>query len=162
MRLISSNDIVGHVARWAVQLHPYKRPEGLFMLVHDVSKKCDISFKDGVADLPMRWFGSYQKLLAWLQDETADHPILTVWNTPKSGKADGFASRYGGPKPENDFIDIDALWMNVARCAWDDAAEFEKPPVDSPPALRPTVSYMPVNDMTPWTVFLSDPLTYRK
>lgn len=98
--------------------------------MQDVVKKCEASFKDGVAELPLRWFGSSQKLLAWMQGEMAGHPILTAWNTPRSGKPDGFVSRYGGPKPENDFIDIDALWMNVARCVWDDAEEFEKPSAD--------------------------------
>lgn len=129
MRLISSNDIIGHLSRWAVQQHPYKRPDGLFDLVGDVLNKARLSFNDGVPELPMRWFDSYQNLLEWIHGALDGHPILTAWNTPKSGNADCFVSSFGGPKPENDFIDIHALWMNVARGAWHDAAEFEKPSV---------------------------------
>jgi hypothetical protein len=128
MRLISSNDILGYLSRWSVQQHPYHRPEGLFDLVQEVIAKCRADFKDGIDNLPMHWFGSYRDLLQWLRSAFEGNVTLKAWNTPRSGHTQQyvFSSRYDAPAPEDDFIDIDALWMNVARDVWDDAKEFEK------------------------------------
>lgn len=43
-------------------------------------------------------------------------PICAIWNRPRKGKhMHVFVSRYSAPKPEYDFIDIDALARNVSR-----------------------------------------------
>lgn len=129
MRLIASSDIIGHLSRWAVQQHPYHAPDGLFEFVQVTLSKCGEDFKDGVPILPMRWFASSQELYRWLKRSFDGHATLTVWNTPRPGhtRQHIFSSRYDGPAPEDDIIDIDALWMNVARGVWDDAKESDKP-----------------------------------
>lgn len=127
MRLIGSSDIIGQLARWAVQQHPYHAPDGLFELVQEVLAACRRDFKDGIDGWPTRWFDSSQSILGWLKDTFGDHATLRAWNTPRSGHTEHvFVSRYGGPDAADDFIDTDALMMNVARCAWEDAAEFER------------------------------------
>lgn len=129
MRLVSANDIIGQLALNAVKQHPYHAPEGLFDLVHEVSAACRRDFKDGIKDFHTRWFESSRDLYLWVRSILpAEQPILRAWNTPRSGHTDHvFVSRYGGPIPDHDFIDIDALWMNVASGAWRDSEEFEKP-----------------------------------
>jgi hypothetical protein len=126
-RLISANDVIGQLALNAVKQHPYHAPEGLFELVQEVLAACRRDFKDGITDFYTHWFDSSHDLHKWLKTILPDeHSILKAWNTPKSGHTRHvFVSRYG-PKPEDDFIDIDALRMNIASGVWRDAAEYEK------------------------------------
>lgn len=128
MRLISSNDIAGQLARWAVTQHPYHAPDGLFELVQEVLGLCRRDFKDGVETLPMRWFESCNDICRWLKEALGEeHATLKLWNTRRNKRhGHGFVSRYDGPSPEDDFIDIDALLGNVAMGAWRDAEEHEK------------------------------------
>lgn len=129
MRLITAHDIAGYLARWAVQQHPYHAPEGLFEVVQSVLDKARADFKEMADPLPMHWFASYGDLKAWLSEALANDRRVTTWNVPRSGRHHGSfvaVSRYGGPAKEDDFIDIDALVINVARDVWDDALEFEK------------------------------------
>jgi len=130
MRLITSKEIVGQIARHAVQQHPFNAPEGLFELVQDVLGKSRADFPDGVPELPMRWFKDSSEIEIWLRDGFTGHQTLEAWNTPKSrhGAQIVFSSRYGGPAPEDDFIDIDALWRNVSRATWSDAEEVSANP----------------------------------
>lgn len=128
MRLIGSSDIIGHLALNAVKQHPYHAPDGLFELAQEVIGLCRRDFKDGIEGWETRWFESSHDLYHWVRSILPDdHPILTAWNTPKSGHTGHvFVSRYGGPTPEDDFIDIDALRTNVAMGAWLDSEEYEK------------------------------------
>jgi len=129
MRLITSKDILGQMARWAVQQHPFHEPTGLFEVCRLIDEKARAEFKDSVPGLPMRWFKDSWELRDWLRAILADHPALTAWNTPRSGPAGGgfiAVSRFDGPAPEDDFIDLDALLINVSRDAWDDAEDFDK------------------------------------
>jgi hypothetical protein len=128
MRLIGSSDIMGQLALNAVKQHPYHAPEGLFDLVQEVLALCRRDFKDGIEGWETRWFESSNAVYRWLKDALGeDHTTLKAWNTPKSGHTGNvFMSRYGGPAPHDDFIDIDALLQNVAMGAWRDSAEYEK------------------------------------
>jgi hypothetical protein len=128
MRLVTSHDILGHMARWAVQQHPYHEPVGLFEVCKFIEDEAGKHFKDGVPSLPMWWCEDMWALNRWLHEMLDDHPTLTRWNTPRSGHTQQIvgSSRYDGPAPEDDFIDIDALLRNVARCVWDDAEEHER------------------------------------
>ena len=43
-------------------------------------------------------------------------PEIEAWNRPRSGhNKHVFVSRYGGPPPDDDFIDLDALAWNAAH-----------------------------------------------
>jgi hypothetical protein len=128
MRLISANDVFGHMAMWAVKQHPFHEPPDLFEVCKSIREAAVKDFPDGAPSLPMRWFEDARDLSHWLQTALAGHPTLLLWNTPRSGHNQQyvFSSRYGGPAPEHDFIDIDALLGNVARGVWKEAEEFEK------------------------------------
>lgn len=128
MRLITSKDILGQMARWAVQQHPFHAPDGLFEVCNLIDDQAAKHFKDSVPGLPMQWFADSWEIRDWLRAALKDHPTLTAWNTPRSGHNSNIAiSRFdSGPRPEDDFIDIDALMLNVSREAWKDAEEFDK------------------------------------
>jgi len=122
-RLLTSSDIIGALACWAVRQHPFHKPDGLFELCEFICSRAQSEFKDGAPALPMRWFDEERAISRWLNDILDGHPTLRAWNTPKSGHTQQhvFTSRYGGPKPEDDFIDLDALLWNTARSAWERA-----------------------------------------
>lgn len=117
-RLITDNQLIGWFAHWAVRQHPYHRPDGLFDLVDCISAAAQ-AWPDGVKSLPMWRVSGWLEIEAWLREALKDHPILTAWNTPRSGHTRNVAtSRYWTVKPEDDFIDIDALLRNVALSTW--------------------------------------------
>lgn len=118
-RLITHKDVVGQLARWAVQQHPYGAPEGLFELGAKIAEVAQ-SWEIGPPSLKMREFAGWLEFERWLADVLLDHPILKAWNTPRSGHDAPFVavSRYWSVKPEHDFIDIDALLRNVSRSVW--------------------------------------------
>lgn len=129
MRLITATDIIGQMARFAVSQHPFLAPNGLFEVCQLLGDKAREQFKDTVVDLPMQWFKDSWEISTWLRSVLDGHPTLTAWNTPMSGPtANGwvFVSRYDWPTPEDDFIDIDALFINVSREAWNAADDFAK------------------------------------
>jgi hypothetical protein len=121
--LITHKEIVGYMAHWAIRQHPYGRPEGLF----DVTDALTAAAQDwpvGPPSLKMWEVNGSGEILTWLKWALSEHPVLTQWNTPRSGHTQAwvFTSRYGGPKPDDDFIDIDALLGNVALSVWRTAA----------------------------------------
>lgn len=127
MRLITSKDILGQMARWAVQQHPFHEPLGLFEICKMIDETAEKQFPDSVPGLPMRWFEDSHEIRRWLHDTLDNHPTLVAWNTPRSGHTHNIGiSRYDGPAPEDDFIDLDALMINVSREAWNSAEEFDK------------------------------------
>lgn len=128
MRLITSKSIMGQMARWAVELHPFHEPTGLFEICGLIDRRATDDFKDGPPFLPMRWFDDAMEIDRWLHAVLDNHPTLMIWNTPRSKHTQSivFSSRYDRPSPEDDFIDLDALLRNVALHAWRDAEEFER------------------------------------
>ena len=118
-RLVTHKDVVGQLARWAIQQHPYGAPEGLFELSAKIAEAAQ-SWDIGPPSLKMREFEGWLEVERWIADVLLDHPILKAWNTPRSGHDAPFVavSRYWSVKPEHDFIDIDALLRNVARSVW--------------------------------------------
>ncbi len=124
--VITVTMIEGQFARHAVIQHPYKTPQGLFELVELIGRYASQNWVGGSSDLPMKTFAHPVKIEAWLrqifQDPIAEH-ILKTWNTPHSQHKQDivFSSRYDEPKPEDDFIGIDALLRNTALEAWREA-----------------------------------------
>jgi hypothetical protein len=121
--LITHKEIVGHMACWAVRQHPYGRPEGLY----DVTDALCAAAQDwpvGPPSMKMRHMSGSQEIEVWLRSALHEHAVLKQWNTPRSGHTQPwvFSSRYGGPKPDDDFIDIDALLRNVALSVWREAS----------------------------------------
>lgn len=123
-RLVTHNNVIGCMARWAVAQHPYARPEGLFDLGDKVTAAAQ-SWDIGPPSCKMREFTDWREFEKWLISALADDPILKQWNTPRSGHTQQIVatSRYWGPKAEDDIIDIDAWVRNVARSVWATAGE---------------------------------------
>lgn len=127
--LITASDAIGAMAYWATRQHPYGRPAGLFEITDTMRAAATQNWPDGVSSLPMLWVEDWRDVERWLREALDNHPVLTNWNTPKSGHTQQvvFSSRYDAPRPEHDFIDIDALLRNVALMVWRGAcAEKER------------------------------------
>lgn len=103
--------IVAHFAGWAVKLSPYACPDDLPEVLTGLT-----------AALEAKWPGEPYVFMP--HDEVSDllrefiytHPKVRLWNERKNGNAAPFqAVSIHFPKgdPDNDFIDLDALWMNV-------------------------------------------------
>ncbi|HXJ61874.1 MAG TPA: hypothetical protein VNU68_34985 [Verrucomicrobiae bacterium] len=118
-RLITDSEVVGQIAMWAVRQHPYGQPNGLFELCEAVREAAK-AWPDGVPSLRMWRVGGWLELERWLRPIFDAHWAPTEWNKPRSGHTVQimFTSRYDTPKPEHDFIDIDALLRNVAMGVW--------------------------------------------
>ncbi len=117
---ITDKQLRGHLAMAVCRQHPYRSVAG----VDEVGALIDARAKAedwlGTDELRMKDFADWLEVEKWLVSVMWDHPQLTAWNTPKSqhGAQVVFSSRYGGPRPEDDFIDIHALVRNVALSAW--------------------------------------------
>ncbi|MEL6568196.1 MAG: hypothetical protein AAFQ22_07240, partial [Pseudomonadota bacterium] len=116
--------ICGHLAMWVVRQHPYGLADG----VDEVNKILmqtaeDLEDWDHFAGMTGKEFSDFWEIFNWVDDVLKDHPQLKRWNAPKSGHSAEFVvrSRFGAPKPEDDFIDIDALFRNAALGAWREA-----------------------------------------
>lgn len=120
---ISTNDVAGQLACWAVRQSPYPAPENLGLVIE---RFCELWPHDPeITALKMLQWQSYDALVERIWSVFGQIPELVAWNTPKSGHNQEivFTSRYGGPNQDDDFIDLHALCDNVARCAWRDAVE---------------------------------------
>jgi hypothetical protein len=125
--LITASALCGYLARWAVELHPYRRPDGLFEVIETVYAATQAEWDDGVTSLPMRWFDGWLPVEQWLEATLHDNTILAEWNRPRSGHNAQivFTSRYDTIKPEHDFIDLGALLRNAALDAWREAVRHD-------------------------------------
>jgi hypothetical protein len=106
-------ELAGVFAMWAVRQSPYIVPDNLqqgileFMAGFDCSKpmlewKYPLEFSQAVLDSITK----SPVCLGWNES----------WNESKNGR-DGivFSSRYGTAHPDDDFIDLHALQMNICR-----------------------------------------------
>lgn len=120
--LISFNDLLGWTAYWAVAQHPYNDPRGLDRIIVELRCKT-VDWEELGERFKFQWFSSASELRRWLHDALKDHPVLKDWNTPVSrhGREIIFSSRYDSVPRIDDFIDIDALIGNIARCAFEAA-----------------------------------------
>lgn len=127
---VFKHQIIGAFAKWAVRQSPYCYPDGLEkglrLLDSEVSKQLAWS-TIGMAKL------STQDILDVL-DNVVKNPrnrVFVGWNTPKKNKNVKFlfTSRYHTPKPDYDFIDLDALIRNTVTDIYRESesdAEFDR------------------------------------
>jgi len=99
--------ILGAFAKWAVIQSPYTTPDNLEEAIHKLS----LHFPEEMFET------SYRELIKKLDPLMELIPEIAAWNERKNGNQAplGFASRYGGPAPDDDFIDLGALARNVAQ-----------------------------------------------
>jgi len=124
-RLVGIYDICANLARWVCQQHPYH------LTVHVDSANARLmklaptkGFEP--ESLPMKYVKDSGEIEEFLREALDKTPEVLDWNSRKNGNESplGFSSRYDTPVPENDFIDIDALFRNVARSTWYEAEEY--------------------------------------
>ena len=109
-------ELAGYVAMWAVRQSPYPVPDGLEAALR--------KFQDAAAPLftiapgykgGMRAFKTRGEINSLLEEHLFPIPEVAAWNNRKNGREGmGIASRYGGPEPDDDFIDLYALTQNVS------------------------------------------------
>ncbi len=114
--IITSNSVMGALAKWAVRQSPYHRPENLEIVLD----KFYALIKGELDDTPSKYikkFDSWKELYVWLESRLKSIPEFLLWNERKNGNQApyGFSSRYDSPEPDNDFIDLDALIRNIAN-----------------------------------------------
>lgn len=104
----SKNAVVGAIANWAVRQSPYVCPDNLESAIKEAHER----FPDNE-----EYFETDCRCLELaLRDLFERVPDIMAWNKAKKGDAEYvFVSRYGGPKPDYDFIDLSALAANVAH-----------------------------------------------
>lgn len=120
MIYVSAKQLAGTVAMWAIRQSPYKIPDHLDKIVVALQDK----FEPDASGFDFRMYESGDALLAYVRDTLRSVPEYVAWNNRKNGNPAPFqfSSRYDGAgDPDNDFIDLDALEMNVARSI---AAEY--------------------------------------
>lgn len=101
--------LAGIFAMYAVRQSPYLVPDNLAEAVVDF----------------MAGFDCEKPVLSWrypLEFSQAVHEsifksnVILKWNERKNGREGmGFSSRFDKPHPDDDFIDLDALVMNICR-----------------------------------------------
>ena len=102
---------MGAVAGNAVRQSPYHRPDNLEIVLdklHELVKPTFEKATMGVAELT-------DEQLEDLIKQLRNIPEYEAWNERKNGNQAqySFSSRYDKPDPDNDFIDLDALEMNI-------------------------------------------------
>jgi len=114
--------LYGEIAKWSTRQSPYHAPEGLVDVLIQFQKNL---MKRQSELLPHEF--PYPGCDAIRADrETLNHilklelliiPQVLAWNERKNGNKSphSFCSRYGGPEPDDDFIDLDALVRNITR-----------------------------------------------
>lgn len=114
MIYVSAKQLAGTVAMWAVRQSPYKSPDDLGKVIHAIHDK----FEPDASGFDFRMFSGKDELRAYVKGILRSIQEYTAWNDRKNGNNAPFkfSSRYDGPgDPDDDFIDLDALEMNVVH-----------------------------------------------
>jgi len=123
--VILKTDFIAEVIKWGIKQNPFKGqlPRSTEVII----EKLNALLPEFIETMNMRAFVS----------ETIEQvPEIRDWNLSQIERERGvkvddenrspfmFTSRYDQPKPEYDFIDIDALKQNVTRSLEREAAEY--------------------------------------
>lgn len=116
---ITDKDLLGEFAKYAVVLHPFNKPEGLFdicRLLKEEARKATKVWTELTHDMFLFYFENPFEIENWLKSIIYNHPILQEWNTSIAKNKDPFifVSSFTSVRPEDDFIDIDALLRTVS------------------------------------------------
>jgi len=112
--LVSKNNILSEIAKWAVCQSPYHRPDNLELVLD----KLDLRLGAWTDDILGYRKMTYKEIKKFLSKELESIPEFMLWNERKNGNQAkyNFTSRYSKKEnPDNDFIDLDALIRNVAN-----------------------------------------------
>ncbi len=106
--VVCKYDLLGVLAKWAVQQSPYLVPVNLQEAICDFSNMWNHidGTKMSSQDLRSSIYSTIEKCTT----------TIVVWNNPrKSNHEFAFCSRHGRPEPDYDFIDLDALARNMTH-----------------------------------------------
>jgi hypothetical protein len=115
------SQIAGHYASWAIRQSPYPVPDNLEQVIKDfISYTSDKFNSHGMANL------TQDEIRDMVLEHISTCDQAKLWNERKSGNQApyNFTSRYWKINPDDDFIDLDALAMNIARSVQEENAEF--------------------------------------
>ena len=108
----SDKEILGAFAMWIVRQSPFI--EDISPILKDIQGECDKFGEHGV----QKFYGN-GRLKEWVRAICHGMPSVTQLNISKAAQKGEetpeimFTSRYDSPKPEYDFVDLDALERNV-------------------------------------------------
>lgn len=157
---VCSKELVGQVAHWAVRQSPYAVPAGLEAALAAFAKAIDPEFVicRSSDNSGWRYFADARDIEAFLRRTLFPIPEVAAWNERRNGRQGmGFSSRYGQPTPDDDFVDLEALAMNVARCIAQEAARDTV--IDQQLVGRFDPDGPPVAPAPPGSIATIDPLT---
>ena len=117
--LIDTKAAAAALAKWAIRQSPYGWPEGLEICVRHIEGQ-----REGFDEFRGMWFrefSDWRGVEGWYKSTLSDNQetasLMEDWNTRRNGR-DGhqFISRHASAiDPDDDFIDLDALFRNAAR-----------------------------------------------
>lgn len=112
---VTKGQLLGTVAKYAVQQSPYHRPDNLELVLDKFNELVSPAFDK--APLGVGEFSDHVSLEAFIGRFLGKIPEYVAWNDRKNGNDEPmkFTSRHDGPgDPDDDFIDLDALQRNVS------------------------------------------------
>jgi hypothetical protein len=110
-RVVLKSVVVGHFAMWAVRQSPYPVPEELVKGIEEFSQARGFGNDEHLETT----FANLQMIIS---DALSKSAIISSWNVAKKGAGIVFVSTYSEPKPDYDYIDLDALARNIAQSVW--------------------------------------------
>jgi len=123
--VVLKTDFIAEVIRWGIKQNPFKG---------QLPRKTEVVMEKLNALLPE--FIETTNMRAFVSETIEQVPEIRDWNLSQVERERGvkvddenrppfmFTSMYVQPKPEYDFIDIDALKQNVTRSLEREAAEY--------------------------------------
>ncbi len=114
---VSLTTLCGFIAKYATEQSPYHCPDDLVEVIRSFWNN---ALGERMKDMPESWpiiHATRENLKRVLETHLFTQPQVLAWNNRKNGRdGHGFISRHDGPRnPDDDFIDLDALRMNVVR-----------------------------------------------
>ncbi len=124
-QLITEQYVFGHMAQWICRQSPYRTVQGVDAINRTLSDAMT-DWNDGIFDLRMRWFETSWELVAWIEKALEHDLTAKMLNTPKHKRPPVNMDDLSDPTiysyaPEHDFIDLDALYRNVAFACFKEA-----------------------------------------
>ena len=120
--LLFQHNIVGSFAKWAINQSPYIFPENFEKVITAFADHLEPYFTKENSIAGMRWF-TLLDLETFIEANLKTIPEFLEWNDRKNGREGmGFSSRDSGiPDPDDDFIDLHALYRNICHDLYNDA-----------------------------------------
>lgn len=112
---VFKSDILGSVAKWCIRQSPYDYPENLLVILTALSGIITPNHDKGLAGMVK--FTGYE-LRSALQIWLEQIPEFMELNNRKNGRdGNGWLSRFDNRSsdPDDDFIDLEALYRNVVH-----------------------------------------------